>query len=926
MAVTPEAINLPDRFFPQLLSFLESLRVAGYSIGTGEFIKVRTVFQLMMRRGILPADLRQLKIYIGTIVCSSAAEQRDFETRFNDWIGRFGSPSATEEKAAAATIAPKAPTMDRFLQQLRRQNRIILVVALLASLCLGVYYFAGMAGSLFTTGPPVTTSEPAPQPKVDAALDAPTAKPPMKIWALAIALAPILLWLIVRACRLHRFLSRQKIRGPIEIRQLFVEKPKVRRFFASGLIRQLRSLRAHVEVESDDIDPSATVTASARMGGFYTPMMGVRKLSPEYLLLIDRKTRHDHQARLFDAVTECLMEADIYFHRYYFDADPRSCLTGEGGPATPVSLKKLAARYQYHRLILFTDGAGLINPFTDQTWHWCSQFHLWDQRIILTPTSREGWGPWEDALGQNGFQLLPVDDQGLRQLASAFRPDKAMIDDRHVPTEPLPELFVTDSARWYDSMPPDPEVLHEMLTALRWYLRPEGYLWLCACAVYPQLDWSLTLFLGHNLTRAAGSHPFNRTTLAALSQLPWFRRGTMPDWLREILIGDLPKDTETKVRQLLHNLLISSLENPLESFELAYAMKKRDRTTPYAKKIWRAMRRHSDRLSPVHDHLFVTFMENPLAVRIPGALLHVFAAPGHYLDSLHRLRQRLTERTSRSQREVRPKTRPQVPAAERSIWKQAAGFGIGLIAIFVVSSMGDAGINGTTWVYLLLGLYIVYCVYQGERLARRNKTSVDFMLGQGATPVVAMALAGTAFCFSGWSTIGHPGLVWRDGLPYGFAAFMTVTIALTGTFFGKRLWLLSKRYGFVTPSEMHVHYYQNPAIRWLVNLTSLLYAVFYAAVQLMAAAAIFNVIAGVPVTFGAIFLAGLLWIYMCRGGYPAVLQIGSVQMLFTYGAIFVLGYYTISHIGAWQEFMGAAHQLSARFMEVPRVVNIGLGG
>ncbi len=925
MAVAPEAINLPDRFLPQLLSFLEGLRVSGYRIGTGEFIKVRTLFSLMLRRGILPADLRRLKTHIGAIVCSTAAEQRDFETRFHDWFHRFESPPETEEQEVAEPTAPEVPAVAKFRRQ-RRQNRILLVVALLVSLGLAIYYLGGWMGSPFTAQPPPATGKTDTQSEAGPAVQVPGANGSMKIWAPVLILAPFLLWLIIRAWRWRRFLARQTFRGAIEIRRLFVEKPKARRFFAPDLIRRLRSLRAHVAVESDEIDPSATVVASTEMGGFYTPIMGVRRLSPEYLLLIDRKTRSDHQARLFDALTDCLKEADIYFHRYYFDADPRSCLGGDGDPTGPVSLRKLAARYQHHRLILLTDGAGLIEPLSDRAWHWCSQFHPWDQRIILTPTSREGWGPWEDSLRRNGFQLLPADDQGLRRLATLFLPDKISQEDDHTPAEPLPESLVAEPDLWHDSMPPDPEVLHEMLSDLRWYLRPAGYLWLCACAVYPKLDWHLTLFLGHNLTDAEGSDLFSRTTLAALAQLPWFRQGSLPDWLREILIGDLPKETESRTRRLLHDLLISSLERPLESFDLAYAVKKRDRDFRYARKIWSAMRRRSEKSSPVHDQIFVTFMENPLAVSIPRALHRAFAAPGYVLDLLHRLRGRLLARPPLQLPKVRPKPRPRTPAADGTIWKQATGFGSGLAAIFAFGYWGGgSNISATGWVYLLLGLYIIYCFLQGEWQARRIVTSADFMLGRGATPMVTMALAGTAICFSGWSTIGHPGLVWRDGLPYGFAAFMAITVALTGTLFGKRLWLLSRRYGFVTPSEMFVYYYQNPSIRWLANLTSLLYAVFYAAVQLMAAAALFHLIGGVPVNSGAIFLTFLLWIYTCRGGYPAVLRIGSVQMLLTWGAIFVLGYVALVVIGPWREFMDAANQLTAQYLEVPRIVNFGLG-
>jgi SSS family solute:Na+ symporter len=72
-------------------------------------------------------------------------------------------------------------------------------------------------------------------------------------------------------------------------------------------------------------------------------------------------------------------------------------------------------------------------------------------------------------------------------------------------------------------------------------------------------------------------------------------------------------------------------------------------------------------------------------------------------------------------------------------------------------------------------------------------------------------MAATAASFSGWTFIGHPGLIWRDGLAYAFASFYVLTIPITGTFFSKRTWLLGKRYGFITPGDMYAYYYNTEA-------------------------------------------------------------------------------------------------------------------
>jgi Na+/proline symporter len=186
-------------------------------------------------------------------------------------------------------------------------------------------------------------------------------------------------------------------------------------------------------------------------------------------------------------------------------------------------------------------------------------------------------------------------------------------------------------------------------------------------------------------------------------------------------------------------------------------------------------------------------------------------------------------------------------------------------------------------------------------------------------------MAATA-SFSGWTFIGHPGLIWRDGLAYAFASFYVLTIPITGTFFSKRTWLMGKRYGFITPGDMYAYYYNTESVRWLVVGTAFLYSMFYSAVQLMASAALFHYVAGVPVTFGAIFMAFIVWFYVCTGGLKASTWVGVIQFVLLVGGIIILGAYCLAQMGGWSNFSAEIAKLGPRHLEVPRVINFGLGG
>ena len=224
------------------------------------------------------------------------------------------------------------------------------------------------------------------------------------------------------------------------------------------------------------------------------------------------------------------------------------------------------------------------------------------------------------------------------------------------------------------------------------------------------------------------------------------------------------------------------------------------------------------------------------------------------------------------------------------------------------------------WVWVFLGLYIVYCFYWGLRGYFTEKTSSGYTIAGRSIPMIAFLMAATAASFSGWTTVGHPGLIWKAGLAYAFASFYVLTIPITGTFFAKRNWFLGKRYGFVTPGDMYAYYYNNEGVRWLVVLTAILYGTFYSAVQLMAAGALFHWVTGFPVTWGAIFLAAVVWFYVVTGGLRASTWVGVAQFVLLVLSIILVGSYTLASFGGWSELSSQVAQLQDQYTQVDGVI------
>ncbi len=223
------------------------------------------------------------------------------------------------------------------------------------------------------------------------------------------------------------------------------------------------------------------------------------------------------------------------------------------------------------------------------------------------------------------------------------------------------------------------------------------------------------------------------------------------------------------------------------------------------------------------------------------------------------------------------------------------------------------------WVWTLVILYWIYCIYWGIRGAMISKTASGYMVAGRALPMWVFILAATATSFSGWTFIGHPGLIWRDGLSYAFASFYVLTIPITGTFFAKRQWLLGKRYGFITPGDMYAYYYGSELMRWLVVIVAFLYSTFYSAVQLIASGNLFHVVTGkqVPVVGGSILLAAIVVFYVAAGGIRSIAWVDALQCILLIAGIIVLGAFVLHQAGGWAFLSERINALDAKYLQIP---------
>ena len=217
------------------------------------------------------------------------------------------------------------------------------------------------------------------------------------------------------------------------------------------------------------------------------------------------------------------------------------------------------------------------------------------------------------------------------------------------------------------------------------------------------------------------------------------------------------------------------------------------------------------------------------------------------------------------------------------------------------------------WLFVFVLLYWTYCIFWGIRGMRTAKTASDYFISGRQISMWVFILAATATSFSGWTFMGHPGLVYRDGFQYAYASFYTITIPFTGVMFLKRQWMLGKRFGYVTPGEMFSDYYRGDGIRILTVIVALLFSIPYLGVQLGASGFLFNVLTDglISANVGMWVLSAVVLIYVASGGLRAVAYVDTLQCILLALGIVITGIIALNLAGGWASLNAGFAQLAA---------------
>ncbi len=202
---------------------------------------------------------------------------------------------------------------------------------------------------------------------------------------------------------------------------------------------------------------------------------------------------------------------------------------------------------------------------------------------------------------------------------------------------------------------------------------------------------------------------------------------------------------------------------------------------------------------------------------------------------------------------------------------------------------------------IFLTLFWIYCLYVGFKNYKQTITPVDFFIFGRNLPTWVYVIVATGTVFSCWIFFIHPSQILLSGFPYAATSLSVISVSLIGLLFLRKQWMLSKKFGFVTPAEMMASYFKSDLIRILIVIIGLSFAIPFIAMQLSLAGVFLSIVSDdiIGPASASLLLGCVIIVYLSLSGIRSLIYIDTFNFLLTIFGIIALGFVAYDLVGGW---------------------------
>ncbi len=200
-----------------------------------------------------------------------------------------------------------------------------------------------------------------------------------------------------------------------------------------------------------------------------------------------------------------------------------------------------------------------------------------------------------------------------------------------------------------------------------------------------------------------------------------------------------------------------------------------------------------------------------------------------------------------------------------------------------------------TWIIAtsVIIVYCILCISLGYVAGRKfRKTIEDFYVLSRTAGFIVLFLALASTYHSAFAFLTSVAVFASTGISFWIAAMAWTTLAAVwGYVYGKRMFVLGKFKGFITPADLLADFYGSEAIRVVTAIIQALFIVAYIVVQAIGLGIILSIATGGHLPYWASSLALMLVaaVYVAVGGLRAAYWTDVLQGIWMYIGIWIAG-------------------------------------
>jgi solute:Na+ symporter, SSS family len=218
----------------------------------------------------------------------------------------------------------------------------------------------------------------------------------------------------------------------------------------------------------------------------------------------------------------------------------------------------------------------------------------------------------------------------------------------------------------------------------------------------------------------------------------------------------------------------------------------------------------------------------------------------------------------------------------------------------------------------IIGLYMLACLFLGILSYSRAKSTVeDYLMGSREFQFFSLFCAVYATNISAVALIGGPGLAYHVGW-VSWAYFASAWAWLSPILFytiGHKSWVLGKRFGVMTISDLFYERWQSNFLRYLSSALLLFYVIPYVMIGFIGGGrTFFGLTSGyIPYWLGAFITMAIVTLYVAYGGMRGTVWTHILETL-----VFVIGATIIFFFvaGIFGGFASVTEQVAAKYPEL----------